>query len=357
MECGKELSQRDEPASTGCTMTGKQRATEGKESAASSQKNVSQLTKPPGLATASLHPVLQLQQNIGNQAIVRLLNSGIVQAKLRIGHGRLIQTKPVPSARAFVDSCFDHDFSKAPSHTDARAAESAVAGHALGHDIFAGGQYTPKTESGGGLRGHELSQKVQPKSFRPSLLHAHFLQRKPVFKNCKEKEETLSAAIDEAKILASMALSALKGERLESIEKEHVQTALKNHFGDVTDKQKTTITERYASIHDTLDSKKITCVDREKKEKKKAICAEAPIHSQKISIFLHFWRDACGSKGEMMLHEAAHNAGAKDDIHLDEGYPPKAHAEDNAYSYQFFAVDVRKGPPRVRLEDPKVPKK
>ena len=333
-----------------------------KESAAPSQKNVLRLTKPPCLASASLHPVLQLQQDIGNQGIRRLLGTGILQAKLRIDHGRLIQRKPAPSARAFVDPRFDHDFREAPRHTDARAGESAVAGDALsytvGHDIvFAGGPYAPKTESGGRLRGHELSQAVQQKSLRPAVLPAHILQREPVFKGCKEKEETLSSAIDEAKILANMALSALKGERLESIEREHVQAALKNNFGDVTDKQKTTITERYASIHDTLDSKTITCIDKEKKEKKKAICAEAPIHSQKISIFLHFWRDACGSKGEMILHEAAHNAGAKDDIHLDEGYPPKANAEDNAYSYQFFAVDVRKGPPRVRLEDPKVPKK
>jgi hypothetical protein len=136
-----------------------------------------------------------------------------------------------------------------------------------------------------------------------------------------------------------------------------VQTALKTHFGDVTDKQKTTITERYANMNDTLDSKKITCVNRKKTDKKKAICAEAPVNSNDISIFLHFWNDGCGSKGEMILHEAAHNAGAKDDIHKDEGYPPTKNPEDNAYSYQYFALDVQKGPPRVRLNAPKVPKK
>ncbi len=342
-------------------MTGKQRATETKESAASSQKNISNFTKPPVRASVSLHPVLQLQQNIGNQGILRLLKSGILQAKLRIGQERLIQEKPAASVRAFFDPRFDHDVSDAQRHADARAAESAVAGHALsstvGHDIVsAAGQPAPRTESVGRFRAHELSHVVQQESFTPSLLHAHVLQREPVFTNCKKREETLSSAIDDAKKLASMALSALKGERLEAIEKEHVQKALKDNFGDVTDKQKTTISERYANMNDTLGSKKITCVNKEKKEKKKSICAEAPINSEKIVIFLHFWRDGCGSKGEMLLHEAAHNAGAKDDIHSDEGYPP-ANAEDNAYSYQLFAVDVKKGPPRVRLGDPKVPKK
>ena len=157
--------------------------------------------------------------------------------------------------------------------------------------------------------------------------------------------------------MANAALLVLKGERLEVTEKEHVRTALKNNFGDVTDKQKTTITERYANMNDTLDSKEITCINKKKTDKKKAICAEASINGNSISIFLDFWKDACGSKGEMMLHEAAHNAGAKDDIHKDEEYPPKGNAEDNAYSYQYFAVDLKPGPPRIRLGVPKAPEK
>jgi hypothetical protein len=284
-------------------MTGTQRATETQKSAATSQKNSSNLTTPPFLTSASLHPVLHLQQTIGNQAVLRLLVPRILQAK---------------------------------PGTDARAAEPAVAGNmpsrTLGHDIvFDAGQH----------------------ALQPSLLHAHILQRKPVFKKCKGREETLSSAIDEAKKLARGALLALKGERLEATEKEHVQTALRNNFGDVTDKQKITITERYVNITDTLDSKEITCINKQKKIKKKAICAEAPIDSNDISIYLHFWKDGCGSKGEMMLHEAAHNAGAKDDVHKDEEYPPKGNAEDNAYSYQFFAVDVHEGPARIRLGSPK----
>jgi hypothetical protein len=249
-------------------MTGKQRAAETRKSAATSQKNSSNLTKPRLLTSASLDPVLQLQQTIGNQAVLRLLQSG-----------------------------------------------------------------------------------------KASLLRAQIVQRKPVFKSCKEREETLSSAIDDAKKLASAALLVLKGERLEVTEKEHVRKALKNNFGDVTDKQKTTITERYANMNDTLDSKEITCINKKKTDKKKAICAEAPINGNSISIFLDFWKDACGSKGEMMLHEAAHNAGAKDDIHKDEEYPPKGNAEDNAYSYQYFAVDVKAGPPRIRLGVPKAPEK
>jgi hypothetical protein len=160
-------------------MTGKQRVAETRKSAATSQKNSSNLTKPRLLTSASLDPVLQLQQTIGNRAVLRLLQSG-----------------------------------------------------------------------------------------KASLLRAQIVQRKPVFKSCKGKEETLSSAIAEAKKLASAALLVLKGERLEVTEKEHVRTALKNNFGDVTDKQKTTITERYAKMNDTLDGKEITCINKKKTDKK-----------------------------------------------------------------------------------------
>jgi len=51
---------------------------------------------------------------------------------------------------------------------------------------------------------------------------------------------------------------------------------------------------------------------------------------------------------QTILHEAAHNAGASKDIDKDGGYPPKD-SENNAYSYEYFAVDVAKEPPKVEL--------
>jgi hypothetical protein len=304
--------------------------------------------------SASLHPVLQLQSTIGNQSVLRQIDTRVNALR---GRG-----KPLPeSVRSFFEPRFGYDFSKVRVHTDPPAAESAVAVNALaytvGRDIvFDRGQYAPGTDTGRRLIAHELSHVVQQDSTQPSLSQAHQLQRKPVFKQCEGKEETLNAAIDEAKKSAGRALSAVKGEGLESIEKEHVQTALTNNFGRVTPEQKTTITDRYANMKDTLDSKEITCKDTKKKDKKKTICAEAPVGSNRITLFLDFWQDVCGSKGEMILHEAAHNAGAKDDVHKDEGYPPKKKPEDNAYSYQYFAADIKEGP-RVRYKAPKAPAK
>jgi len=190
-----------------------------------------------------------------------------------------------------------------------------------------------------------------------AVLDEHIVQRKPVLKNCSGKEDAINAAIGDATRLAGLALRALRGEGVESGEREYLKAALRNNFGDVTDKQKDTIIDRYAKIVDTLDKKEITCVNLEKKENKKTICAEAAVNGNTISLFLHFWKDACGSKGEMLLHEAAHNAGAKDDIHADEGYPPKSKGEDNAYSYQHYALAVHQGPPRVKLDTPKRPVK
>lgn len=71
-----------------------------------------------------------------------------------------------PAARAFMESRFQHDFSHVRVHTDARAAESALALNALaytvGHQlVFAEGRYAPHTAEGRRLLAHELTHVVQ----------------------------------------------------------------------------------------------------------------------------------------------------------------------------------------------------
>ena len=58
-----------------------------------------------------------------------------------------------------------------------------------------------------------------------------------------------------------------------------------------------------------------------------------------------------------MLHEAIHNAGACDDIDKGRSYPP-AQSENNAYSYEYFALDVSGGykTPDLGKRKPTVPK-
>ena len=71
-----------------------------------------------------------------------------------------------PATRAFMEPRFGHDFSRVRAHTEAKAAESARAVHALaytvGRDIvFAPGRYGPGTTAGDRLLAHELTHVVQ----------------------------------------------------------------------------------------------------------------------------------------------------------------------------------------------------
>lgn len=79
--------------------------------------------------------------------------------------------------RRSMESRFGHDFSRVRVHTDARAAESARAVHALAytfgtHVVFAPGRYAPATGEGQWLLAHELAHVLQQAD-------APVLQRKP----------------------------------------------------------------------------------------------------------------------------------------------------------------------------------
>ena len=168
--------------------------------------------------------ILFLQRTIGNQAVQRLIKSGTLQAKLRIGQpgdryeqeadrvadavmrmpepgvqrqeepeeeemlqakatsGRISEVnsnleshiqsfkgdgQPLPeSARAYFEPRFGHDLSQVRVHADTRAAESAKAvqaqAYTFGRDIvFEVGQYAPHSETGRRLLAHELTHTFQ----------------------------------------------------------------------------------------------------------------------------------------------------------------------------------------------------
>ena len=70
------------------------------------------------------------------------------------------------TVREFMESRFDHDFSRVRVHSDAKAAESAHKVNALAYTvgsdvIFANGQYAPHTSTGRKLLTHELTHVVQ----------------------------------------------------------------------------------------------------------------------------------------------------------------------------------------------------
>jgi hypothetical protein len=75
-------------------------------------------------------------------------------------------------ARAFMEPRFAHDFSSVRVHTDARAAESALAVNALAYTIgrdvvFGAGQYAPATSEGRKLLAHELTHVEQQRNISP----------------------------------------------------------------------------------------------------------------------------------------------------------------------------------------------
>jgi len=174
----------------------------------------------------SVDRILFLQRTVGNQAVQRLLRSGALQAKLRIGQpgdvyeqeadrvadavmrmpepGVQQQTEPeevlqakeltsqtsestlniesrinalqargrhLPeSTRSFFEPRFGHDFSQVRVHTNAQAAEMARAMNAraftTGRDIvFGAGQYAPEATGGKKLLAHELTHVVQQNNF------------------------------------------------------------------------------------------------------------------------------------------------------------------------------------------------
>jgi hypothetical protein len=71
--------------------------------------------------------------------------------------------------RAFMEQRFEHDFSRVTVHTDAKAAESARAVNALAFTagkkvVFGAGVYSPRSEQGIRILGHELTHVVQQSS-------------------------------------------------------------------------------------------------------------------------------------------------------------------------------------------------
>lgn len=173
--------------------------------------------------------VLYLQRTIGNQSVQRLIKSGALQTKLKIGQSgdkyeqeadrtadtvnkmpemhfqqqtdegdELFQAKPIDktahvinniesgiqsltrsgqlmsqSERTYFEPRFGRDFNQVHMHTDVKANESAKAVNAkaftVGNDVvFGAGEYAPETMAGRQLIAHELTHVVQQRS--PPLL-------------------------------------------------------------------------------------------------------------------------------------------------------------------------------------------
>jgi hypothetical protein len=263
------------------------------------------------------------------------------------------------------------DFGSVRIHSDSRAAESAhelgARAYTVGKDIvFGAGRYAPQTNEGRELLAHELTHVVQQTASAPAVLQGSPDEGKKEkgeekqttkFPACdKDQQSKLTEAIKQADGLSSRAVQALE----RYIPLSYEGTAMKAHFGSLDSDRKSTIIERYKHVQANLGSKTYTCDKKGKKAKQGKeivdLCAQARCPGNEITVFPDFGTERCPA-GPVILHEAAHNAGACGDIDKDKSYPPSS-SEDNAYSYEYFALDVAAGykTPELKKRQPTVPK-
>jgi hypothetical protein len=170
----------------------------------------SRKTDYPQSKWSPANQVIFLQRTIGNQAVQRLINSGVLQAKLKVGqlggsseisgdfenrlHSARGRGVPLPDQlRNEFEPKFGADFSAVQIHTGTESAElnQEVQAKAFtnGSDIhFDEGQYDPGSTVGKELLAHELTHVVQQDAvkrdnsvrFRPALVQgnvSHVIQR------------------------------------------------------------------------------------------------------------------------------------------------------------------------------------
>jgi hypothetical protein len=287
-------------------------------------------------------------------------------APASVDHALADSGRPLePALRQAMERRFGHDFGRVRVHANAAAEQSARDVHAsaytVGHHImFGANQFAPGTSQGQRLLAHELTHVLQQSRGADGLL-----QRSPdegkkpeaTFVGCDEKRlSVVQDAIAQAAALARGSVRAFERE----YPLTHESAAMRAHFGSLASDQKTTIIERYKHVLANLDRKTYTCAKDNKKvpEQGKVVdlCGEAMSPGSSITLFPVFGNETCPA-GPVMLHEAIHNAGAGDDIKKGNNYPP-SRSEDNAYSYEYFALDVMAGPktPELKGRRPTAPK-
>jgi hypothetical protein len=265
------------------------------------------------------------------------------------------------------------DFGAVRVHADSRAAASARAvgarAYTVGsHIVFGAGRYAPRTGEGRSLLAHELTHVLQQTGGGASAT----LQRQPdkggkdkpeektaaTFAGCdKDRLAVVQAAIKEAEALAKRAVYAFEREYPLTTE----SAAMSAHFGKIGSDQKAKIIERYKHVIANLGGKTYTCAKDNKKvtEGNELVdtCGQAACPGNAITVYPAFGSETCPA-GPVMLHEAIHNAGACDDIKPGGAKYPPSSSEDNAYSYENFALDITAGPkaPELGKRRPTVPK-
>lgn len=262
------------------------------------------------------------------------------------------------------------DFSGVRVHADSRAAESARAldasAYTVGpHIVFDAGKYAPDTREGKSLLAHELTHVLQQDGGDSEVLRRQPKggekekpsEPPPNLAGCKDRLTVVQDAIKEAEALAKRALFAFERDYPET----HEVAATKAHFGTLVGDQKATIIQRYKHVIANIGAKTYMCPKENRRvtveNEVVDICGQATCPGNTIVLPPVFGNATCPA-GPVMLHEAIHNAGACDDIRKGTADYPPSRSEDNAYSYEHFAMDVMAGfqAPELGKRKPKTPK-
>ena len=212
------------------------------------------------ISLAPPHPVLQLQRTIGNQGVLRLLESGQRQKE---GEGftpaqAATQDRPATSTsdrsgqslpdsvRSYFEPRFGHDFSKVRVHTDAQAGKSAsdlnARAYTVGNDIvFGSGEFAPRTAPGKSLITHELAHVVQQQN-RPVAVQGKLRISSPSDSAETSADAAASAVLAQGSSARhSSALQIRHGLRTSSLSHQTIQRAVKTWGGEYdTDKYELT---------------------------------------------------------------------------------------------------------------------
>lgn len=110
------------------------------------------------------NPAMQLQASVGNRAMLHLLQQGDLGSK---GSAKSSGAKLPNDVREKMETAFGTDFSDVTIHESPRAAAMGARAFAQKNRIhFAPGQYSPNSQKGQSLLGHELTHVVQQRQGR-----------------------------------------------------------------------------------------------------------------------------------------------------------------------------------------------
>jgi len=108
--------------------------------------------------------ILQMQSAVGNKAVVQMIRNGMMGDVLQAKSGG---SKMPENVQKKMESSFGADFSGVKVHEGPEAPSVGALAYTQGSNIhFAPGTYSPDTQKGQSLLGHELAHVVQQREGR-----------------------------------------------------------------------------------------------------------------------------------------------------------------------------------------------